>query len=69
MDDRVNVGCVRVPAGARDQPDLAMRLDPLPEQLDASLKNEVARHPLPDEVELVVLSPHVRAGGGKRILL
>src|SRR6187551_2321676 len=46
-----------------------MRVDPLPQELDASLDDEVAGHPLPDEVELVFLRPHVHAASRERVLL
>src|SRR6185503_15949026 len=68
-DGRVRVGSVRVEAGAYDQPQLPVRLDALAEQLHPRLQDEVAGHPLPDEVELVAGGPHVRARGAQRVLL
>ena len=51
------------------QPELAVRVDALAEELDPRLQDEVARHLLPGEMELVALGPHVRARGGERVLL
>ncbi len=46
-----------------------MRVDALPQELDARLDDEVAGHALPDEVELVFLRPHVHAASRERVLL
>ena len=59
----VDVGRVRILGRPHHQPDLAMRIDALPEELDARLQDEVAGHALPDEMELVFLRPHVHAAG------
>jgi hypothetical protein len=46
-----------------------MGIDALAQQLDARLQDEVARHLLPGEVELVARGPHVRARSRERVLL
>ena len=69
MDDAVDVGRVGVERAPDHPANLAMRIDALADELDARLEDEVALHPLPDEVELVALGPHVRAAGGERVFL
>ena len=61
VHDRVRVRRVGILAGPHDQPGLAVRIDALANQLDPGLQDEVAAHPLPHEVELVALRPHVGA--------
>ena len=55
--------------GADHPAGLAVRLDPLPQKLHAGLQDEVACHPLPHEVELVALRPHVHAAGREAVFL
>src|SRR3954462_534366 len=69
MNDGVDVWSVGILTSPRNQSDLAMCLDPGSQNLHASLQDEVAGHPLPYEVELVALAPHVGACGGDRIFL
>ena len=54
--------------GGPDHPaGLAVGVDALPEKLDAGLQDEVSRHALPDEMELVSLGPHVHAAGREAV--
>jgi len=65
----VDVRRSRVERRANHEPDLAVRIDALPDQGNAGLQDEVARDPLPGEVKLVRAEPHVRARGLQRVLL
>ena len=69
VHDGIGVRRVGVLAGTHDQPGLAVRIDALANELDAGLQDEVAGHPLPDEVELVALRPHVGAASRQRVVL
>ena len=65
----VGVRRVGVEARARDDARLAVRVDPVPDELQPRLEDEVALEALPGEVELVPRTPHVDAGGGEPVLL
>ena len=46
-----------------------MWIDALTDELHPRLQDEIAGHPLPDEMELVFLRPHVHATRRQRVLL
>ena len=65
----VGVGRVGLQAAADHPAQLPVRVHALADELHARLEDEVALHPLPDEMELVALRPDVHPGRAERVLL
>ena len=65
----VDVRRISVLARTHHEPHLPVGVDALAEELDAGLQDEVARHALPDEVELVFLRPHVHSACRQGVFL
>ena len=69
VQDGADVRAVGLERRPNRPPDLSMRLDAPADKSGTRRKDEVPRHPLPDEVKIVVVAPHVLAGPGDLVAL
>src|SRR5262245_11914557 len=69
VNSGVDVRRVRIEAGAHDPADFAMWINAFAEKFHASAQNEIAFHPLPHEMKLILSRPHIRARSGDGIAL
>src|ERR1041384_5322023 len=69
MEGGCHVGGVRLERGADRPAELTMLLDALPDKAGAGREHEVPRHPLPHEVEVVAVVPHVLARAADHVVL
>src|SRR5579859_196921 len=66
---RGHVHAIRCERGANGPPDFPMLLDPGADEARAGREREIARHPLPNELKIVAVAPHVLAGTADQVLL
>ena len=71
MHNRTDLGRIGLKARANDPADLPMCFYSLTNECSPGSEYEISLHALPDEMELVVVPPHIssRAADGVRIVL
>ena len=69
MNDRVGVGGLGIEALTDEQTRLAMGIAAGADPANVRRQRDIARHPLPDEVQRVFGKPHVLAAAGDEIAL
>ena len=69
MNDRIGVGGLGIEALTNEQARLAMGIAAGADPANVRRERDIARHPLPDEVQRVFAKPHILAAAGNEIAL
>ncbi len=68
MHDRTDLGRICLKARTNDPADLPMCFYALTDECNPRREDEISPHALPDEMELVVVPPHISARAGDGVL-
>lgn len=69
MNDRIGVGGLGIEALTNEQTCLAMGIAARADPPNVRRERDIARHPLPDEVQRVFAKPHILSAAGNEVAL